>query len=161
MPSFDIVSQVDMNEVKNAVNQALKEVTQRYDLKGSKADIKEEKEGLLILGDDDYKLKAVKEILLSKLTKRGVEVNNLEIGKSEPGANQALKQLIKIQQGIPQEQAKTLVQKIRDTKIKVQAQIQGDQVRVSGKKRDDLQAIIQLLRGKNDGVALQFINMRD
>lgn len=161
MPSFDIVSKIDLAEVKNAVLQATKEISQRYDFKGSKSEIKEEKDALLIIGDDEGKLKAVKEILLSKLTKRGVDIANLEMGKSEPGTGQTLKQTIKLLQGIPQEQAKDINKAIRDAGLKVQAQIQGDQIRVTGKKRDDLQAVIAMLRGRKNGVGLQYVNFRD
>jgi hypothetical protein len=161
MPSFDIVSKVDMAEVKNAVIQATKEIGQRYDFRGSKADIKEVESGLMIIGDDDYKISAVKDILLSKLNRRGVDIQNLIFGKTEPGANQTLKQQVTIQQGIPQDQAKEITKMIKAAKLKVQAQIQDDQLRVTGKKRDDLQEVIALLKGHKSGVALQFVNMRD
>ena len=161
MPSFDIVSRVDLGEVKNARNHAIKEISQRYDFRGSKSTIEEHDDYLVLIGDDDYKLKAVKELLISKLAKRGVDTKNLVMEKVEAGSNQTLKQTVKIQQGIPQEQAKELVKLIKNSKLKVQAQIQDNQVRVTGKKRDDLQEVIGLLRGKSDGVALQFINFRD
>jgi hypothetical protein len=161
MPSFDIVSKVDMAEVRNAVTQALKEISQRYDFKGSKSEIREEKDSLLVISDDEGKLKAVKEILLSKLTRRGVDIQNLELGKTEPGSGQTVKQTMKILQGIPQEQAKEISKAIRDSQLKVQAQIQGDQLRVSGKKKDDLQQVMGLLRGRKNGVGLQFVNFRD
>ena len=161
MPSFDIVSKVNMAEVKNALQHALKEIGQRYDFRGTKSTLEEQENGILLIGDDDYKLKAVREVLLSKLTKRGVDIKNLTYGKVEPGSNQTLKQMLNIQQGISQDQAKQIVKTIKDTKMKVQPQIQGDQVRVTGKKRDDLQEVIGLLRGKDMGVALQFENFRD
>ena len=161
MPSFDIVSRVDRGEVKNAINNALKEISQRYDFRGSKATIEEEEDHLVLIGDDDYKLKAVKELLISKLTKRGVDTKNLIMEKVEAGSNQTLKQMVKIQQGIPQEEAKEIVKIIKNAKMKVQAQIQDDQVRVSGKKRDDLQEIMGLIKSKESKVALQFINFRD
>lgn len=161
MPSFDVVSQVDMAEVKNAVAQSLKEIGQRYDFRGSRCTIEEQKEGLQLVGDDDYKLNAVKEILMTKLTRRNVEVKNLEFGKVEPGANQTLKQMVKIQQGIPQEQAKEIIREIKDSGLKVQSQIQGEQLRITGKKKDDLQEVMAFLRKRPKGVALQFVNFRD
>ena len=160
--SFDIVSKVDIQEVRNAIDQALKEVKQRFDLKDSKSEIE------LLQGDKEiqlasaaeYKLEAVKEILGQKLVKRGVSLKNLEYGKLEPAAGQSVRQKITLQQGIPGEKAKEIVRLVKDSKKKVQASIQGDTVRISGKDRDDLQGVIALLRGKDLGVDLQFTNYR-
>lgn len=160
--SFDIVSVVNMPEVVNAINQAMMEIKQRFDFKGSKSDIKlEEKDKkIVLLSDDEYKLKSVIDILQSKLVKRGVSLKALIYGKVEPASGGSARQDITLQHGIPTEKAKEIVKLIKDTKLKVQAQIQGDQVRVSGKDKDDLQSIIRLLRGKNMGIDLQFVNYR-
>jgi cyclic-di-GMP-binding protein len=160
--SFDIVSKVDIQEVRNAIDQALKEVKQRFDLKDSHSEIE------LLQGDKEiqlasaaeYKLEAVKEILGQKLVKRGVSLKNLTYGKLEPAAGQSVRQKVTLQQGIPGEKAKEIVRIVKDSKKKVQASIQGDTVRISGKDRDDLQAIIALLRAKDLGVDLQFTNYR-
>ncbi len=158
--SFDVVSKIDMAEVTNAVSQAMKEISQRFDFKGSKSNITQEKESLTILSDDEYKLKSVIDILHTKLVKRNVPIKNLSPGKTEPAAGGTVRQIVKIQQGIPQEKAKEIVKAIKDAKLKVQASIQADQVRVSGKSRDELQAVIQLLKGRDFGIELQFINYR-
>ena len=161
MPSFDIVSKVDEQEVDNAVNQAIKEMSQRYDFKGSKSEIKwEKKEEVTIIADDDYKLKAVIDILQTKLAKRGVSLKSLEYGKVEDASGGLKRQVIKILQGIPQEKAKEISKFIKELKLKVEAQIQADQIRVSGKKIDDLQEAIRSLREKDFKIALQFVNMR-
>jgi len=158
--SFDIVSKIEMTEVTNAVTQAMKEIGQRFDFKGSKSDITQEKEALVIISDDEYKLKSVVDILQGKLVKRGVPIKNLSYGKVEPALGGAVRQRITLQQGIPTDKAKEIVKTIKDTKIKVQASIQADQVRVSGKNRDDLQSVIQLLKNKDFGIELQFTNYR-
>jgi hypothetical protein len=158
--SFDIVSKIEMTEVTNAVTQTMKEIGQRFDFKGSKSDITQEKEALVIISDDEYKLKSVVDILQGKLVKRGVPVKNLSFGKIEPALGGTVRQRVTLQQGIPTDKAKEIVKAIKDTKIKVQASIQADQVRVAGKNRDDLQSIIQLLKGKDFGVELQFTNYR-
>ena len=161
MPSFDIVSKVDEQEVDNAVNQAIKEMSQRYDFKGSKSEIKwEKKEEVTITADDDYKLKAVIDILQTKLAKRGVSLKSLEYGKVEDASEGLKRQVIKILQGIPQEKAKEISKFIKELKLKVEAQIQADQIRVSGKKIDGLQEAIRSLREKDFKIALQFVNMR-
>ncbi|MBI5598277.1 MAG: YajQ family cyclic di-GMP-binding protein [Deltaproteobacteria bacterium] len=161
MPSFDIVSKVDEQEVDNAVNQAIKELSQRYDFKGSKSEIKwEKKEEMIITGDDDYKLKSVVDILQTKLVKRGVSLKALEYGKVEDASGGLKRQTIKIVQGIAQEKAKEITKFIKELKFKVESQIQGDQLRVTGKKIDDLQAVMQALKAKDFGVSLQFVNMR-
>jgi hypothetical protein len=158
--SFDIVSKIDLAEVTNAVTQAMKEIGQRFDFKGSKSNITQEKDALVIVSDDEYKLKSVVDILQTKLVKRGVPIKNLSFGKVEPAAGGTVRQRVALQQGIPTDKAKEIVKTIKDTKLKVQAAIQADQVRVSGKNRDDLQTAIQILKGKDFGVELQFTNYR-
>ncbi|MGG1313396.1 MULTISPECIES: YajQ family cyclic di-GMP-binding protein [Cohnella] len=158
--SFDIVSKVDLQEVNNAVTQALKEIENRFDFKGSKSSIKLEDRSLVIVSDDEYKLKSVIDILQSKLIKRGVPIRNLEYGKIEPASGGTVRQTVTLKQGIDQESAKKINVLIRDSKIKVKSQIQGDQIRVSGKSKDDLQAVIALLRGADLPLELQFVNYR-
>lgn len=159
--SFDVVSKIDMSEVTNAVTQALKEIGQRFDFKGSKSNITQEKDDLVIASDDEYKLKSVIDILQAKLVKRGVPTRNISYGKLEPALSGTVRQRLTLQQGIPVDKAKEVVKAIKDAKIKVQASIQSDQVRVSGKSRDDLQTVIQLLKGKDFGIELQFENFRN
>lgn len=161
MPSFDIVSKVDMQEVDNSVNQTIKEISQRYDFKGSKCEVTMEKEAIKILADDDFKLKAVVDILQSKFIKRGISPKALQYGKAESASGGMVRQMIDIQQGISKEKGKEIVAVIKESKLKVQAQIQDDQVRVTGKNRDDLQEAIQLLKGKDLGVEMQFGNFRE
>lgn len=161
MPSFDIVSKVDLQEVDNAVNQAVKEIGQRYDFKGSKAEVTRENESIKVLGDDDYKLKAVIDVLQSKFLKRGISIKALQYGKVEQASGGMVRQLITVQQGISKEKGKEIIAVIKESKIKVQAQIQDDQVRVSGKNRDDLQEAIALLKGKDLDVEMQFTNFRE
>ena len=158
--SFDIVCKVDMQEVTNALDQTRREVDTRYDLKGSRNEIKLEKTDIIITSADEMKLKAVVDILQSKLHKRGVPLKALTYGDVEPAAGSTFRQKIGLQQGIPIEKAKEIVRLIKDTKLKVQASIQEDQVRVTGKSKDDLQKIMALLREKDLGVALQFTNYR-
>lgn len=160
--SFDIVSKVEVQEVRNAIDQALKEINQRFDLKGSKSEIKlaEGDKEIQLASAGEYQLEAVKEILGQKLVKRGVSLKNLTYSKLEQAAGQSVRQKVTLQQGIPTEKAKEIVKLVKDSKKKVQATIQGDTVRISGKDRDDLQAIIALLRGKDLGVDLQFTNYR-
>ena len=158
--SFDIVCKVDMQEVTNALDQTRREVDTRYDLKGSKNEIKLEKTDLIITSADEMKMKAVVDILQSKLHKRGVPLKALTYGDVEPAAGSTFRQKIGLQQGIPIDKAKEIVRLIKDTKLKVQASIQEDQVRVTGKSKDDLQSIMALLRGKDLGIALQFTNYR-
>lgn len=160
MPSFDIVFKVDLQEVDNAVNQARKEINQRFDFKGTHNEIELEHESIVILGADDYKLTAVVDILRGKLAKRDVSPTCLDFGKKEPASQGAMRQRISLLQGIDKERGKEIVKAIKDSKLKVQAQIQDEQVRVSGKKIDDLQEVIQLLKGKDFGIDLQFVNMR-
>lgn len=160
--SFDVVSQVDVPEVVNAIHQAQKEMEQRFDFRGSKSSIEfDEKAGTITLvSDDDFKLKNVIDILEGKLSKRGVSLRALDYGKVEPAAQGTVRQVATLRQGIPQEKAKEITRVIRDAKIKVQATVQGDQVRVAGAKKDDLQAVIALLKGHDFGLDLQFINYR-
>lgn len=159
--SFDVVSKVDLQEVKNAIEQASKEVHARFDLKDSKSKIElEGTETIQLASQDEYKLEAVKEILSQKLVKRGVSLKNLEYEKLEPASNSSVRQKIKLVQGIPSEKAKIIVAAIKDSKKKAQASIQGDTVRVVSKDRDVLQEIMALLRGKDMGVELQFVNFR-
>ena len=162
MPSFDVVSKVDMQEVDNAVNQAVKEISQRYDFKGSKSEIKwEKKDEITIVGDSDNRLNTVVDLLQGKFVKRGISLKSLEYGKIEDASGGLKRQVIKILQGIQKEKAKEVVEVIKKSGLKVQAQIMDDQVRVTGKKIDDLQEVIQMFKTKDLGVALQFVNMRD
>ncbi len=158
--SFDIVCKIDMQEVTNAVDQARREVETRYDLKGTRNEIVLDKTDLVLTSADEMKLKAVVDILQSKLHKRGVPLKALTYGVVEPAAGSTLRQRIGLQQGIPMDKAKEMVRLIKDTKIRVQASIQDDQVRVSGKSKDDLQRVMALLREKELGIALQFTNYR-
>lgn len=160
--SFDIVSKVDVQEVRNAVDQAIKELKQRFDLKDSHSEIKiaEGDKEIQLASAGEYQLEAVREILGQKLVKRGVSLKNLTYEKIEPAAGQSVRQTITLQQGIPTDKAKEIVKFVKDAKLKVQASIQGDTVRVSGKNRDDLQSAIAVLRGKDLGVELQFTNYR-
>jgi cyclic-di-GMP-binding protein len=159
--SFDIVSKVDLQEVRNAIDQAAKEVRTRFDLKDSKSEINLEGEDAIQLASvDEYKLQAVTEILRQKLVKRGVSLKALTFGKVEPAAGSSVRQKISLQQGIAGEKAKEIVKIIKDSKKKVQASIQGDTVRVSGKDRDALQEIIALLKGRDLGIDMQFTNYR-
>jgi uncharacterized protein YajQ (UPF0234 family) len=160
--SFDVVSVVDMPEVLNAIQQARKEVQTRFDLKDSKSeiDLNEKDKKIVVNSIDDYKLKAVVEVLQQKLAKRKVPLKNFSYGTIQPAAGSTARQEVTIQSGIPVEKSKEIVKKIKDSKIKVQASIQGDLVRVSGKSRDLLQEVIQLLRGSDFGLELQFTNYR-
>jgi uncharacterized protein YajQ (UPF0234 family) len=158
--SFDIVSKIDPQEVDNAINQALREIETRFDFKGSKSNIEIEKEELMLTSDDEYKLKNVIDILESKLFKRGISLKNLEFGKIESAVGGTVRQKVKIKQGLDQDNTKKINVLIRDSKIKVKSQIQGDQVRVTGKNRDDLQQIIQLLKQADLPIDLQFVNYR-
>jgi uncharacterized protein YajQ (UPF0234 family) len=158
--SFDIVCKVDMQEVTNALDQARREIQTRYDLKGAKNEVTLEKTDIVLLSADEMKLKAVVDILQSKLHKRGVPLKALGYGKVEEASGGAVRQRIAVQQGIPIERAREIVRIIKDLKLKVQAAIQEDQVRVSGKNRDDLQKVIATLRAKDLHIALQFTNYR-
>jgi uncharacterized protein YajQ (UPF0234 family) len=159
--SFDIVCKIDMQEVTNGLDQARREVENRYDLKGTKNEIKLEKTDITLLCADDMKLKAVIDIMQSKLHKRGVPLKGLTYGTVEQASGGMLRQTITLQQGVPIEKAREIVRLVKDTKLKVQASIQEDKVRVVGKNRDDLQKIIALVREKDFGIALQFDNYRN
>lgn len=162
MPSFDIVSEVDMQEMDNAVNQAIKEIGNRYDFRGTKCEISwDKKEAITFEGDDDYKLTAMRDILESKVIKRGIGLKSLSYGTPEEASGGTLRQKITILQGIEKEKGKEIVKKIKELKLKVQAQIQDNQVRVTGKKIDDLQEVISAFKSADMGVELQFINMRN
>lgn len=158
--SFDIVSRVNHMEVKNAVDQAQKELANRYDFKGSKAEIIENKESVTLIADDDFKMNQLKDILESKLVKRGVDRRQFDWGKSEPATGLTIRQELKFKAGIAQEIAKPLIKQIKDKGFKVQAQIQGDEIRVSGKSKDDLQKTIQFIKGLDLEVPVDFINFR-
>lgn len=158
--SFDVVSQVNMQEMDNAVNQVKKEIEQRYDFRGSNASIELEEKCVKIAAEDEYKLETITDMLRVKMAKRGISLRCLVPGKVEPAAKGTVRQQLDIQQGIPKDKAKAIVAAIKATKLKVTAQMQDDQVRVSGTKKDDLQAVIQTLKAGDFGVDLQFINMR-
>src|SRR5436853_5186916 len=160
--SFDVVSKIEIPEVINAIQQAMKEITQRYDLKGSHSNIelKEKENKVILTSKDEFKLKAVVDILQSKLVKRNVPLKGLTYGEVIPAAGSTVRQEITLQQGIAIEKAREIVKKIKDSKLKVQASIQGDFVRVAGKDRDTLQQVINLLRGIDFGIDVQFTNYR-
>ena len=158
--TFDIVSKIDTAEVNNAIQQALKEIHQRFDLKDSKSDITMDKEGITLASADEYKLKAVNDVLQGKLVKRNVPLKGLSYGTIESAAGSTVRQKITMQQGIPIEKAREIVKAIKDSMKKVQASIQGDLVRVSSKDRDSLQEIIALLKQKDFGIDMQFTNYR-
>jgi len=158
--SFDVVSEVNMMEASNAVQQAMKEIRQRFDFKGSVSDITLEGDVLTLHSDDESRLKAVIDVLTTKLVKRGVSLKSLQYGKIEPAAKGTVRQVVTVQRGIPTEKAKEIVKFIKGTGIRVQAAIQENQVRVSGKNRDDLQAVIGSLKGQDFGLDLQFTNYR-
>jgi hypothetical protein len=159
--SFDIVSKVDLQEVRNAIEQATKEVRTRFDLKDSKSDIRlEGEEAIQLASADNYKLEAVTEILRQKLVKRGISLKALTFGTVEPASGSTVRQKVTLQQGIASEKAKEIVRIVKDSKKKVQASIQGDTVRVSSKDRDVLQEVIALLRGRDLGIDMQFTNFR-
>ncbi len=160
--SFDIVSNIDLQEVKNAVNQATMEIRQRFDFKGSKSEITldEKVPALNLVSDDEHKMKSVVDILEGKLIKRKVSLKALSYGNVEPAGGNTVRQAIQLQQGIPQEKGKEIVKAIKGMKTKVQGQVMDDQVRVSGKNRDDLQAVIAELKEKDFGVAMSFTNYR-
>ena len=158
--SFDVVSSVDLQEVKNAIAQAMKEITTRFDLKGTKSEISLEGEEILLTTSDEFKLKAISDILEGRLVKRNVPLKALTYGKSESALGGTVRQKIALQKGIPTDKAREIVKIVKETKRKVQAAIQADQVRVTGKNRDDLQAVIQALRGADLGIDMQFTNYR-
>ncbi|WJQ84113.1 YajQ family cyclic di-GMP-binding protein [Brevibacillus brevis] len=158
--SFDIVSKVELAEVNNAIQTALKEIENRFDFKGSKSSISLEKEELVLVSDDEFKLSQVKEILLGKLVKRDVPIKNLDYGKTEPAAGGTVRQRVKLVQGIDKDNAKKINSIIKDTGLKVKTQIQDDQIRVTGKSKDELQQIINAIRKADLPLEVQFINYR-
>lgn len=160
--TFDIASKIDLNEVSNAIQQTSKEIQTRYDLKDSKSSVElnEKDRKILLASSDEFKLKAVSEILGQKLVKRNVPLKGLEYGQVTQASHGSVRQEISLQQGIPTEKAKEIVRIIKDSKLKVQASIQADVVRVSGKDRDTLQQVIALLKGKDFGIDMQFTNYR-
>ncbi len=160
--SFDIVSEVNMQEVDNALNQARKEIGQRYDFKDSKSSIElnQKDKHLTVISDDDFKLKSVIDVLQNKLIKRSVPIKALDYGTVEPAANSTVRQIIKLRVGINKEDARLIVKMIKDAKLKVQAQIMDDQVRVSGKSKDDLQSVMKMLQSADLKFATQFTNYR-
>ena len=161
MPSFDIVSQVDQQEVKNAVEQASKEIQNRYDFKGSDARIEQDELALTVYADDEFKLGQVTDVLRQRMAKRGIDVRCLELGAVEKISGDKVKRLVTVKTGIEQEKSKQIQKLIKDSKLKVQGSIQGDLLRISGAKKDDLQAAIQLVRQQVTDLPLQFINFRD
>ena len=161
MPSFDIVCEANMVEVKNALEQANKEISTRFDFKGSDARVEQKERELTAYADDDFKLSQVRDVLIGKMSKRNVDVRFLDIGKVEKIGGDKVKQLIKVRNGIESDMAKKIVKMLKDSKLKVQASIQGEEVRVSGAKRDDLQAAIALVRKDATEVPLNFQNFRD
>jgi len=161
MPSFDVVSQVNMQEVRNAVDQANREISTRFDFKGSDARVEQAEAKLTIFADDEFKVGQARDILALKLSKRQIDLGSLEFGKVEIIGGNKARQDVTVRQGISTELAKKIVKAIKDSKVKVQGAIQGEEVRVSGKKRDDLQAAIALLRAQKFDLPLQYINFRD
>jgi len=163
MPSFDIVSEVNHVEIRNAVEQCNKEIANRFDFKGSDArvEINEKEKSLTAFADDEFKLRQLRDVLTQRLAKRGVDIRALEPGTVEPVSGNKIKEIIKVREGIEQERGKNLVKLIKDSKLKVQASIQGDAVRVAGAKRDTLQEVITLMRKSVTDVPLQFKNFRD
>jgi uncharacterized protein YajQ (UPF0234 family) len=161
MPSFDIVSQVDQHEVRNAIEQANREIQNRYDFKGSDARIEQAELALTVYADDEFKLGQVLDVLRTRLAKRNVDVRCLEPGGVEKISGDKVKRLVNVKVGVPQERGKQMQKLVKDAKLKVQASIQGDAVRVTGAKKDDLQAAIQLVRKSVTDLPLQFVNFRD
>jgi len=160
--SFDIVSEVDMQEVDNALNQARKEITQRYDFKGTKTtiDLSQKEKTITIISDDEFKMKAVIDIVQGRMIKRGIPLKALSYGAIEPAAGGTVRRIITLQAGIDKERSKLIVKMIKETKLRVQAAIQDEQVRVSGKDKDDLQAVMKMLRDADLDFAMQFTNYR-
>jgi len=161
MPSFDVVSEADMIEVKNAVEQSNKEITTRFDFKGSSAKVEQKEAELTAFGDSDFQLSQVRDVLTNKLSKRKVDVRFLDVGKIEKIGGDKVKQVIKVKNGIETEDAKKIVKVLKESKMKVQASIQGESVRVTGAKRDDLQAAMAILRKDVPDMPLEFNNFRD
>ena len=160
MPSFDIVSEIDMHELTNAVNNANRAITQRYDFKGTETSVKQSKEEVTLISESEFQVQQVLDIMHKELVGRKVDIKNLEEGDVKPNGK-LMEQKLQVRQGIDKDTAKKIVKLIKDKKLKVQSAIQGEQVRVTGKKRDDLQAVMALLRDQDLPVALQFSNFRD
>jgi hypothetical protein len=162
MPSFDVVSDLDMMEVENAFNQARKEIVQRFDFKGTATDLERQADGsILVKANSDGRAQAAYQVLIEKLAKRGVPLEGLDPQPLEPAAGGHVKQLVKLKRGLKQEDAKRIAQLVKESGVKVQAAIQGSAVRITGKKRDDLQAVIQRIRSAGLGIPLQFQNFRE
>jgi uncharacterized protein YajQ (UPF0234 family) len=161
MPSFDVVSQVDRQEVKNAVEQVNKEIGNRFDFKGSDARVEQAELALTVFADDEFKLGQVLDVLRGRMAKRNVDVRSLDVGAIEKISGDKVKRPVTVKTGVPQDKGKQIQKLLKDAKLKVNASIQGDAVRVSGAKKDDLQAAIQLVRKSVDDLPLQFINFRD
>ncbi len=162
MPSFDIVSELDLMEVENAFNQARKEIAQRFDFKGTSTDLERTQDGsILVKANSEGRAEAAYGVLLEKLAKRGVPLEGLDPQKVEPASGGHVRQLVKLKKGIKQEDAKKIVALVKDSKLKVQAAIQGEAVRITGKKKDDLQSVMQLVRGASLGIPLRYQNFRD
>lgn len=158
--TFDIVSRVDLQEVRNAVDQAIRELRTRFDFKGSKSDIIYDGEQITLVGDDEFKLRNVIDILETKMVKRGINLKALRYGKIEPSAKDTVRQRVSLIQGLDKDKAKVITKLVKDSKLKVQVTVQGDQVRISGKNRDDLQAIIKIIKDYEFDIPLQFVNFR-
>jgi cyclic-di-GMP-binding protein len=158
--SFDVVSSVDLQEVKNAISQAMKEITTRFDLKGTGSDVSLQGEEVVLASSDEFKIKAVRDVLEGRLVKRNVPLKALTYGEVEKALGGTTRQKISLQKGIPSDKAREIVKLIKGTKLKVQAAIQGEQVRVSGKNKDDLQAVMRTLRENDLGIDMQFTNYR-
>lgn len=161
MPAFDVVCRVDLQEVDNAIQQTLREVGQRFDFRNTPTELRREETALHLRSADEWKVRALGEILRERLARRQVPLKALDAGPVEPGPAGSSKQRIALQQGISSDKAREIVKLVKDTKLKVQVAIQGDQLRVTGKKRDELQTVIALLRERDLGIALQFTNFRD
>jgi len=161
MPSFDVVCVVDLQEVDNALNQTLRELGNRFDFRGTRTEVRRDAQAIHLLAEDDFKLRALGEILGEKLARRGVPPKAVQPKPPEPGPAGTAKQQLDLQQGIPIDKAREIVKLAKELKLKIQVAIQGDQVRISGKKRDDLQAVVQCLRKQDLGIAMQFVNFRD
>jgi len=161
MPSFDVVNKTDKAEVQNALQQARQEIEQRYDFKGTDTEIEHNDEGFVVRSTTEGRVEAALEVLKSRFVKRKVSLKNLEAGTIEPAAKMSFRQVIKLREGIETEKAKKIVKEVKAAKLKVQGQIMDDQVRITGKKRDDLQEAMTLLKGLDLGIDLQYVNMRD
>ena len=161
MPSFDVVCEIDLQEVDNAIQQTLRDLGNRFDFKGTRFEVRRDEHALHLLAADDFKLRQLGDVLREKLAKRNVPMKAVKAGTSEPGPAGTQKQQLDLQQGIDIEKAREIVKLVKETKLKVQTAIQGDQVRISGKKRDDLQVVMALLRKQDWDVAMQYTNFRD